>query len=299
MKLLDFLNDVYVAQRLIGKSEKTARLYRCSVKQYRNHLGREPTLDDLTNETMAAFLQWRLDEGTKKSTTEKDRVQLSAIWRFAALKRLVEDMPTIPPIDVPTVAPVAWTMEEIGQLFSQCKKTTGAYVDEENAAWAVTRSVWWLALHRVLWCTGERIGAVMALKWKDVDGKTLNFPPEVRKRGLRYNYRELDDDAAESLGQMKDAWFKIKPNNLVFPWSMSDSVLWSHYKKILIAAGLPQGRLSKFHRVRKSVASHIHAEGGNAQEAMQHANRRTTEGYLDPRICRPEQPIDSLPKIPS
>ncbi len=296
--ILKFLNDVYIAQKLIGKSEKTARLYRCSVKQYKRFLGREPTLDDLTNETMAAFLQWRLDEGTKKSTTEKDRVQISAIWRFAVLKREVEELPIIPPIDVPTVAPVAWTMEELGQLLDACSRATGAYVDNDQAQWAVLRSVWWTALHRVLWCTGERIGAVMALKWKDVDGKTLNFPPEVRKRGLRYNYRELDDLAVESLGQMRAAWFSCDSDNLVFPWSLTPTLVWPHYRQILATAGLPHDRLSKFHRIRKSVASHIHAKGGNAQEAMQHANRRTTESYLDPRICRPEQPIDSLPQIP-
>lgn len=297
MLLLTFLNDFYVTQRLIGKSHKTARLYRCSVSQFSKYLGRDALLSDLTDATMAAFLRHRLDTGTTKATAEKDRVQISAIWRFAHAKQEVERLPTIQSISVPVVAPVAWTMDELGQLLESCRTTGGVYVDNQRAQWAVTRAVWWTALHHVLWCTGERIGAVLQLRWRDIDGSTINFPAEIRKRGLRYNHREIDQQCVDALAKMQDAWFCADPDCLVFPWSLTSSMIWTHYREILKDAGLPQDRLSKFHRIRKSVASHIQAKGGNAQEAMQHASRRTTESYLDPRICRPEQPIDTLPRL--
>jgi len=83
----------------------------------------------------------------------------------------------------------------------------------------------------------------------------------------------------------------------VFPWHGNENYLWTAYKEVLKRAELPTDKDSGFHRMRKSVASHVDANGGDAQRALGHANRRTTEGSLDPTITKPPQPIDYLPDV--
>lgn len=58
--------------------------------------------------------------------------------------------------------------------------------------------------------------------------------------------------------------------------------------------GLPDNRLYKFHAIRKSVASHYEAAGGNATELLGHTSRKITRAYLDPRIVRKKSAIDVL-----
>jgi len=61
----------------------------------------------------------------------------------------------------------------------------------------------------------------------------------------------------------------------------------------LAAAGLPTDRRSKFHRIRRTVASAVAEAGGNPSEALDHASPKTTKRYLDPRIVG-TQPVDSI-----
>jgi integrase len=61
-----------------------------------------------------------------------------------------------------------------------------------------------------------------------------------------------------------------------------------------LAAGLPDTREYKFHVLRKSVASHYEAAGGNATDLLKHSSRKVTLTYLDPRVVRPAAPVDLL-----
>ena len=81
---------------------------------------------------------------------------------------------------------------------------------------------------------------------------------------------------------------------LIFPWPNCLTYLWDSYKKILIRADLPHDYKSKFHRMRKSVASHFEAAGGNATALLDHSHRRTTEKYIDPTICVRQHAVDLL-----
>jgi integrase len=81
----------------------------------------------------------------------------------------------------------------------------------------------------------------------------------------------------------------------VFHWPYCEKYIWQKYSAVLKAAHLPSGRLDKFHRIRKSVASHFEAAGGNATLLLGHTTRSTTvTSYIDPRICAPEQAMDKL-----
>ena len=58
------------------------------------------------------------------------------------------------------------------------------------------------------------------------------------------------------------------------------------YDKILDGAGLPASRRDKFHKLRRTVASHIAAEKGlhAASEYLGHQSILTTKRYVDPMM---------------
>ena len=112
---------------------------------------------------------------------------------------------------------------------------------------------------------------------------------ETRKFGLADKMSELPPVAVEALRAIGQPC-----RDLVFPWPKCESELWTQYGKILKRAGLTRDRKSKFHRMRRSAASHYEAAGGNATELCGHSTRRVTRAYLDPRIATVVQPARLL-----
>ncbi len=149
---------------------------------------------------------------------------------------------------------------------------------------------WWTALLLVCFDSGERISAVMALTWDRVDLRTrwVRFRAEERKGGVEDSPVRLSRDAAAALRKL--------PHNSaeVFPWPRSKTYLWHQYGRLLKEAGLPSDAKSKFHRIRRTVASYAEAAGGNATAMLRHSKREVTEAYLDPRIVKKQQPADVL-----
>jgi integrase len=70
--------------------------------------------------------------------------------------------------------------------------------------------------------------------------------------------------------------------------------LWHKFGQVLARAGLPTDAKSKFHRIRRTVASYYEAAGGNATELLGHSSRKVTTAYLDKRVVQAPQAIDRL-----
>ncbi len=222
----------------------------------------------------------------KKSahSRQKELSQLGALWRYAIRKRLLEDWPDVQPEKLPQRTPEAWTAADLEKLFAAIQKATG-HIAEIPAAH------WWEALHRILVCSAERISAVLELRWADVDLETgwVNFRAESRKGGRQDNPCRLNATAIEALQRIRQP-----ERELVFPWPQHPSCLYYKYAAILKSAGLATDAKSKFHRMRRTVASHFEAAGGNATALLTHSNRKVTLAYLDPRIVKPPQAADLL-----
>ena len=80
----------------------------------------------------------------------------------------------------------------------------------------------------------------------------------------------------------------------VFVWPFSFTYLWYELSRIQKLAGLPTDCKSKFHRIRRTVASYAEAAGANATVMLRHSKREITESYIDPKICKRQQPADVL-----
>jgi len=63
---------------------------------------------------------------------------------------------------------------------------------------------------------------------------------------------------------------------------------------VLKSAGLPCTRKHQLHCLRKTVGTAVYASGGSAQDALDHADRRTTQRYIDPRAVKKDAPCDIL-----
>jgi len=275
MLISDYLDSVYVPSRLLDASPHTVRLYRLSISAFAKTIDRPPTLDDLTNDLIRLHLAKRMSARRSPATANKDRAQLLAIWRHATTHGYKTTWPDVRELREPQRAPVAWLPGECGVLLAQSCR-------ERGRIGGVPAGLFWNALLLVLLDTGERIGAVMQLRWDWLsrDGGFLAIPAEARKGRTRDKVFRLSDATGVAIQKLRE----YQPGPLVFAWPHNRGCLWRRFGMVLSHAGLPADRKSKFHRLRKTVATAVYAAGGDAQRALDHRDARTTESYLDPRI---------------
>jgi integrase len=280
--LLTVALERYATIRLVGRKPGTRKLMARAITEYGKVLKRAPVVGDLTDELLASFAKHRLDEGLSRHTIRQNQSKLLALWNFLAKQGVVK-FPTIRPIKAPDNVPHAWTEDELARVFRAARGATGKVGD-------VPAGLWWDALHSVLWNTGERIEAVMQCRWRDLDlvAGALFVAAEYRKGSRKSMLYRLAPSTIEKLKQFPPA------KGLIFKWHLSPRSFYNHYERLLKSEGLPHGRDAKFHCMRKSVASHIKAAGGDATAAMDHSSSAITKAYLDPRICKQVNPIDLL-----
>lgn len=281
MLLSDLLTDLYAPLR--GIDPRTVTIYKFTLKSWGKFLGHEPTLDDLEELAVARFLAHRL--ATRKiATAAKDRTQIRALWEFAARRKLVDRWPQIRPIRVPERVPVCWLTDELKRLLV-------AAGEREGVIAGVPAGLWWRAALLTAYCTGERIGGILSLTWTDVTAEGVVFRAEGRKGRTRDIYRPLSAECMAAIEAIRT------DRVLVFDWDRCPTRLWGSLGSICRAAGLPDDRGSKFHRLRKTHASYAAAAGLDPQRLLDHASPLTTRKYLDPRVVERQNAPDVLPKV--
>lgn len=283
MLLNDLLLGVYAPLR--GVSDRTVRIYQFTLSAWAKFLGREPTLDDLDELPVAQFLAHRLRERSV-GTAAKDRCQLRALWEFAARRGLTNGRwPQIRPIRVPERVPQCWLTDEMQRLLVAASERQGTIS-------GVPASAWWRAALLTCYDSGERIAGILSIEWRDVSPTSVTIRAESRKGQRRDIYRPISPETWQAIDAIRE------PRRVrVFDWDRAYTNLWRHLGKICEAAGLPNDRLSKFHRIRKTTASYAAAAGLDAQRLLDHASPRTTRAYLDPRVVQPPSAPDVLPRV--
>lgn len=268
------LFDQYKAKRLLFRSENTVRLYLHTIRSFGKTLGRTPTLEDLTSDNVEMHMARIIQKGGSPASANKDRSQLLALWRFAAVHKLVDTWPEVQMAVEPDQVPMGWMPDEIDRLFAAAAK-------ESRKIGYVQASVWWTALFHTLFATGERVGAILQLAPRHFQGHYLLVPAAFRKGRRRDRLYSLTDAATASLAELRA---QSKKGTQLFPFPYSSTYVYKRLNVILQRAGLPCDRKSKFHRVRKTVASAVAQAGGDPTAALDHASPKTTKKYLDPRI---------------
>jgi len=290
LRLSELFASEYAPLRRLG--HKSINCYTVSLRHFDRHLGEPATLDHLTDLTVARFLQARERE-TCRATAARDRVQLLALWRYAARKRMKSadgtllDFPEVPIMRAPTRVPVAYTSDDVALLIREARRMTGTVA-------GIPEADWWASLLLCLWESGERINAVMHTRWREIDtaGRRITFRAETRKNQTR----DLDRQISPTLA----AWLsgRIQSQNaMVWPWDRNACVLW---KRLQGVAKRARVQYRGFHGIRRAAVSYAEAAcPGAGQRLADHSSPAiTAKSYLDPRIV-PQGPAatDLLPAL--
>ncbi len=118
----------------------------------------------------------------------------------------------------------------------------------------------------------------------------LTVPATSRKGKQSGKVFKLSEKTQEMLQRMRG----LSQEPLIFPWWEGYNYIWEKFGKILDDAGLPSDRRSKFHKIRRTVATYYEAAGGNATVLLGHSSRKITEAYIDQRFVKTPQPCDLI-----
>lgn len=292
MTVRELLVERYAVLRNL--SDRSVVLFGHSVDRFKDFLGREPELSDFDDLTVAKFLRHRAATPHKgrvpsPASVAKDKAHLSALWSFAARKRLAADMtfPDLPRLRVAKKPPRGYTAAEVAALVRRARDSMGRIGP-------VPAPAFWTQLLLCAWFTGERIGGIIRVRWSevDLDGCRITFLGGNRKGGVDTITRVISPELAKSLRARQG-----KPSELVWPWldyRQPNTIFKAMHRLCLQAGVTPRG----FHSIRKASGSYVKAGGGDASEHLSHANPRTTrDHYLDPTITGQQSALDYLPPL--
>lgn len=256
----------------------TREHYWRSLRQFAAYLDREPTTLDLTDDNLCGFMLATVNSGHAHGTANQRMKQLRALWEWAARRRMVEQFPTFRKLVEPEPDPVAWKPEQLKTLFDACSRQVG-WIGPHKAA------TWWLSLHWWLYDSGERASATFSLErdWVDLEGCTVRVPSRVRKGGRKSMTYRIRPQTANLFREMMRT---PSDSGLMWDRSWKDwQSFYKRYRKVVTDAGLPWvTRRTGLHKMRVTVFTMIEANGGNATLFARHANRSTTEAYIDRSI---------------
>lgn len=299
MLLRDLLKDRIAP--LKNLCDRSVAMYESTLDRLRDHLGHEPTIDDLDDLTIAKFLRWRATTVhyakrglISPASLAKDSAHIRTLWNWCAKKRMKRangellEFPDYARPRVPKPRPVAYTVEELQRLVVASKHRKGYIVPGLPAAW------YWTTKLQAMFQTGERIGAILAIRWGEVDlGRcTLTFLAATRKGHRETITRAITPQLARMMATQQRA-----ADALVWPWLEGRKILscYASLKVLCRVAGVPY---HPFHSIRKSTASYLKRAGKSAKTQLGHSSEEMAERhYYDERITGVESALDFLPPL--
>jgi integrase len=150
-----------------------------------------------------------------------------------------------------------------------------------------TPAEWWRALLVTLWATGMRIGAVLSLRWEDVDLDAGTAISRAKHNKAKKDQRVHIAAVVNWLRPLKG----FDPR--VFPWDWDKTALYTHFRKLQEAAGVhlhcpgdhehtPACHVYGFHDFRRAHATFNYGRVSDRdlQQQMGHASFSTTQRYI-------------------
>ena len=256
--------------------------YRRSLVEFSLFLASDPTFHNLEEDTVERFLVWMKNTGRANATINKYSRYLLAVWNFAWKKRKVADQPRdIRPLPESNRIPDAWSAEQMGMILTAARATAGTIG-------TIPARQWWPAL-LTAYDTGLRVDALMQSRVEEFDAASrwLKTPAELQKQNADQVFR-LHPDTIEAIAATGPA-----SRELLFPWPSIDRnhrFLRTHYRRILVTAGLGTSRHDMFHKLRRTSATAVcnAFDKETAQRHLGHSSPSVTARYLDPRLIVPK-----------
>lgn len=224
----------------------------------------------------------------KPATANKSFRIIQALW-FEAIdqglntsakkrtRKLKEDLDNLP----------CWTQEELAAILASCA-LEDQRKQQRSFILPCRPAGFWRALILVIYDTGSRISAVMALRPADLDWRNRTVTLRAgTKKDRKCQVIGLDEQTFEALKAVYDP-----QRPYLFPWPYGHEkrdwrTLRNRYKEILRRAGLPDDRIRLFHCIRRTTATEltIASEGdlSVARKQLGHSAESVTERYIDRR----------------
>ena len=257
MKLATFLRDTYAP--LNGISDRTLRLYGFTIKACGEYLGSED------------------GSGYVEPTT--DHLDELLVARFLAHRLRTRSVGTAAK-DRSQIRAIWEFLSRRGVVKTWPSMRPIRVPERVPRAWLIDE------FRLLLDSAKEEHGEIVG-----VGPNGITIRAEGRKGQRRDIWRGITPDCYEAILAIKT------PRRLVFDWDKSYGMIWHDLGRICERAGLPNDRMSKFHRVRKTTAAYAAAGGLDPQKVMDHASPLTTRRYLDPRIVRQPEATEVLPRV--
>jgi len=283
--LLAFLDEVYAPRRQLAP--RTVVSYQVSLRFFARFLGYQPTLADLTEEQLQAFIASLL---MRKSpvTAWTERKGLLALANYAHRRGLIRCSPEVEQVKIGRRVPTAYSVVEMGRLMAGAQTMPG---DVGVGVRRIPAAHYWPALFICAYDTGARAGALLALEWADFDPSTpsLLFRAEHAKTRVDQLLR-ISGEAAAALETIREP-----PRPRIFGGIYAKRAFYSRLRRVFVAAGLPSGRRDLLQRIRRTTATLMHRYGADATAQLGHSSdSMTRDHYLDPTAEL--QAVDVLPR---
>jgi integrase len=241
----------------------TVAQYRIAYSHWCRLMGEVEPSDDTVLRFMALLLEGRTPQTVNKTVRHLAPVFLAAGYSVAWR-----------PYREPQRAPVAF-------LDSEFRLILDAAAGESGDVDGIPAAEWWRALLLALWYSGARIGAVLAVRSPDVLPDRGFYVRATHQKQHADQFFAIGNDAAVAFRRI------FSPSRpVMWPWPWRRETLYDRFQRICGRAGLEcYGTGNLFHRIRKSTASYMKANGGDPTTHLGHSAASVTRRYFDPRIC--------------
>lgn len=288
--LVMLLDDLLKLYRLKNPSvtELTIDQMQVAINVVAKHLGRRPTLLDITCTMISAFL--RAYRGSARTANNK-RAVLITLWRFAVGEKLkVRNLEEVPKLKVSKNIPRAWSLAQFSKLINATIMLNGMIGPHKE-------SVWMRALLFVCFSTASRIGAVMKIRMEDLDldtGMVVVYEPKTSKEQVHRLTPQAILAVKAIIHPKRDFLFGDWPFD---PQPHRWTTLARRLKRLMDSADVPN--IGRFHAIRRTSATLVYNQDRlAAQRMLGHSSIIMTENhYIDTTKLTLPVPSDLLPSL--